>query len=142
MSGQSRSTLFLIEKLIVIAVFAICASACAGIFVESYLNANLARDTSYALSVAKNAAEQYKAYKNLSDTAVYLGGQAYGAGTEETAFVYYDSDWQVSPEEGAAYVLHFRRFESTTKPPQCILSVDRMTGEGLLSFTVAVRSSD
>jgi len=45
MVRRSRSTLFLMEQLIVIAVFAICAAACVKILTTSYFMAKQTRDT-------------------------------------------------------------------------------------------------
>jgi len=48
------------EQLIVITIFAVCASVCVKLFTESFLIANKARDMNHALLVAKNADEIYK----------------------------------------------------------------------------------
>jgi len=138
MNGKSKASLFLIEKLIVVAVFAVCAAACAEIFVESYLMANSARDTNYALAAAKNGAERYKALGDLSEIAESLGGHVSNA-DGESAVVFYDSDWRVSAEEDAAYVMRISRTDSVS-PTVSELSVEKVTGEEIISFTVAARS--
>jgi len=62
MAGRSKSTLFLMEQLVVIAVFAICAAVCVYILAISYLMTVDAVDTRNALLVAESAAEMYKAF--------------------------------------------------------------------------------
>ena len=62
MAGRSKSTLFLMEQLVVIAVFAICAAVCVYILAVSYLMTVDAVDTRNALLVAESAAEMYKAF--------------------------------------------------------------------------------
>ena len=58
---KSKSTLFLIEQIIVIAVFAICAAICVRIIVSAYLMTADAVDTRNALTLAESAAESFKA---------------------------------------------------------------------------------
>jgi len=137
MTGRSRAALSLIEKLIVIVVFALCASACAGIFVESYIMSGDARDLNHALVAAKNGAERYKAYGDPHETAESLGGSVSGAAGDPIV-VYYDEGWRVSGEDGASYVMRLRRIDGE---PLFIreLSVGKVTGEEILSFTVAAR---
>jgi len=100
MNQRSKSTLFLIEQLIVVAVFAICAVACVSIMVSAYLNANDTRSISNALLRAESAAEVFKATGGDVDAiADILGGvsnNAYSFPTSDYAFVtiYYDSAWQ------------------------------------------------
>ena len=137
MTGRSRAALSLIEKLIVIAVFALCASACASIFVESYILSGEARDMNHALVVAKNGAERFKAYGDPRDTAESLGGRVDGAGGGAVV-VYYDEGWRAGGEDGASYVM---RLSGIDGEPQFIrkLTVEKATGEEIVSFTVAAR---
>jgi len=66
-----------------------------------------------------------------------LGGQVSGV-NGESIVVYYDEDWRVSGEDGAFYVMSLCRINDE---PQYIreLSVEKATGEEILSFTVAAR---
>jgi len=136
MYGRSRATLFLIEKLIVITVFALCAAACVQIFAESFITANDSRNMKNALVAAKNGAERFKAFEDLLETAAALGGGLVDISGCESAVVYYDEDWQESSESGAAYVMRLERVEG--EPPYiCHLSVETIDREEILSFTVA-----
>jgi type II secretory pathway pseudopilin PulG len=62
MRERSKSTLFLIEQIIVIAVFAVCAAVCVKILTVSFLMTENAVDTRNALAVAESAAESFKAF--------------------------------------------------------------------------------
>ena len=140
MSNRSRSTLFLIEQLIVIAVFAISAAACTGILTSAYFTAMDSRDTSRAILAAENGAESYKATGgDLGETAQMLGGVSGSVDGSTAAIVYFDKQWQVCRQENA----HFRMLVvGVTKGPALLsgeLSVEKLTGEILIAFPVAVR---
>ena len=106
MKSRSRATLFLIEQLIVIAVFALSAAACARILTAAYFDASSARDLSYALLAAENGADSFKATQgDLSSVARLLGGTASNVNGAAAVIVHYDKDWQVTRENDAAYRL-------------------------------------
>ena len=108
MNTRSRATLFLIEQLIVIAVFAICAAACVKILTSAYFTANESRDTSNAILIAENGAEVFKAVSgDLGRTAEILGGVPANVDGSDAAVVYYDNHWRNCGEENAV----FRRAE-------------------------------
>lgn len=139
MYGRSRATLFLIEKLIVITVFALCAAACVQIFAESFIMANDSKNMNNALVAAKNGAERFKAFEDLSETAAALGGGLVYVAGRESAVVYYDEDWQESSESGAAFVMRLELIAG--EPPYiCQLSVETIGREEILSFTVAANA--
>ena len=132
MKGRAKALLFLMEQLVVITVFAICAAVCAAIFAASYITAHDARDLNYALIAAKNGAETYKAAGNLEETAEILKGQVDSQGS---MIVYFDGDWRASGETGAEYALRFTG--EGPLPYVYELSVQKITGEEIISFTVA-----
>jgi len=146
MNNRSRSTLFLIEQLIVIAVFALCAAACARILTSAYFSATESRDLGNALHVAESGAECFKAANgDLGKVAQVLGGSTesnypeYGA---SSAVVYYDSQWHVCAEDNADYRLLL--ITERDPPPDLTLIkgsliVEKLTGEEIISFTVAAR---
>ena len=61
MANRSKHTLFLMEQLVVILVFAICAAVTVRIFVGSFLMAENAKHMKNALLIAESVAEVYKA---------------------------------------------------------------------------------
>ena len=106
MKSRSRATLFLIEQIIVIAVFAICAAACARIFTSAYFQSKESKDIRYAIIAAENCAESYKAAGgNLSQVAQILGGVTGIVDGSEAAIVHYDSQWLITGSDDALYRL-------------------------------------
>ena len=106
MKSRSRATLFLIEHIIVIAVFAICAAACARIFTSAYFQSKESKDLRYAMIAAENCAESYKATGgDLGQVARIIGGATGTADGSEAAIVHYDSRWLVTGEADASYRL-------------------------------------
>ena len=142
MNDRSRPTLFLMETLIVITIFAVCASVCVKIFIGSYLMAKDTRDLKHALVVAKNGAECFKAYGDLEKTAAFLGGHGYILDGSPTVVVYYNSEWLVCGEAEADYALRLKSRaadKGTVLPLLCELFVEKITGEEIIGFAVAAR---
>ena len=145
MTQRSKSTLFLIEQLVVIAVFAICAVACISILTAAYFNAHDACATGSAILVAESGAEVFKATGgDYFEVAYLLRGTAdMGGPGSVVVTVYYDDAWQVCVEADADFVLNLAvnaplnmdSFDFVTG----ILTVDRITGEQLVAFPLAAR---
>jgi len=142
MSYRSKSTLFLIEQLIVIAVFAICATACIRIVTNAYFYAIDSRDVSNALIIAESAADTIKAVAgDYNRAAELLGGFAESVDGAVSLYVYFDEGWQAGQEKDAHYVL---RLNYDWSPDNLLplyvfeLSVEKVSGEELVSFPVAV----
>ena len=146
MSFRSKSTLFLIEQLIVIAVFAICATACVRIVTNAYFYAVDSRDISNALFAAESAADSFKASAgDIIETATLLGGFTINHSGTAALVVYYNDIWQVSGESDAHYTLRLTSGQSGDVPSRLItgeLTVTRGYGVELVSFPVAVTTAD
>ena len=144
MTHRSKSTLFLIEQLIVIAVFAICAVACISILTSAYFTANDSQATNHAILKAESAAEAFKATDgDIEAIANVLGGTSGTAadGVSGVA-VYYDSSWQVCSEGNASYQLGLVVYAPGDQKPGLIkgeITVLKITGEELVSFPIATR---
>lgn len=141
MGSRSKSTLFLIEQLIVIAVFAICSAACIRILTSAYFFAIDSRELSRALLAAESGAECYKAAAgDVFIVAELLGGVSGNADGAEAAFIYYDRNWRVSGESDAQYILRIINVNSDYLPSSHVsgdLSVIKLDGDEILSFAVA-----
>jgi Tfp pilus assembly protein FimT len=101
--------IFLMELLIAVAVFAVCAAVCVSIFVDSYLVSEAADDLNHAMIVAKNGAERLKAGEDLAVP------------------VFYDAGWNPCEESSAVYIL----LTSSGR-----LSVEKATGEEIIAFPI------
>ena len=152
MINRSKSTLFLIEQLIVIAVFAICAVACISILAAAYFNANDSGAVSNALLKAESGAEVFKATGgDLFATGDIIGNPdsaGYGAFRLETGpsklGIFYNKDWQLCEPGDASFILSIVTDAngSNTSDLQLItgtLTVERITGEELVAFPVVAR---
>ena len=125
--NRSKSTLFLIEQLIVVAVFAICAVACVRIISTAYLYSKDSRDVGFAIIAAENLAESFKASPDNFDRAQIS--------------IYYDKDWQPVTHADSSYVAFFDISNITEYPTHRLIegniNVKRITGDELISFNVA-----
>jgi len=77
---RSRSTLLLIEQIIVIAIFAFCATASINIIVSAYLITENAVNTRSALTIAESAAESFKAFEGDIERTLELMDDLNGLG--------------------------------------------------------------
>jgi len=134
MTGRAKSALFLIEQLIVIIVFALCAAVCAQIFTASFVTAHDARDLNYALVAAKNGAETYRVFGNTKDAAAAIGGHAVDT---DNAIVWYDKDWRICAEPEAAYSMRLSAKQDLYPISACDLSIESIHGDEIFSLTVA-----
>ena len=147
MTQRSKSTLFLIEQLIVIAVFAISAVACVSILTTAFFYTNNSSATRHALIHAESSAEVYKATGgDFSAVASAMGGVIrQSESNTDIVVVYYDSNWHSSSEANAGFVMTLEAdtsrnpydFEFTTAN----LVIERITGEELLTLELAVLDS-
>ena len=125
MNTRSKSTLFLIEQLIVIAVFAISAAACITILTSAYFTSVESRDIKYAILAAENVAETFKATNGSPESITRLLGGSYenisfDNGTNGVVTtINYNSKWQVSDGTDVLYTL--KLFQD--KPPESLVSV-------------------
>jgi hypothetical protein len=152
MTTRSKSTLFLIEQLIVIAVFAICAVACISILTSAFFFAMDSGDTSRALIQAESSAEIFKATGgNLQSIANLVGGVvSFDDSNRLVLTVFFDRQWQVvSYEQAGGFILHIVSETggfaagSETELAQTLslgeLSVSRTAGDSLVAFSLAAR---
>ena len=139
MSSRSKSTLFLMEQIVVIAVFAICAAVCVKILVVSYIMTVDAVDTRNALLAAESAAESHKAFAgDVERIADILSGSSGG----DTVRVFYDSYWQPGGEYGAYFVLYLVRRNAAQPVIFADITVSRTLDDNeLISLTAAARGS-
>jgi len=157
MTHRSKSTLFLIEQLIVIAVFAICAAACISILTAAYFYTVDSKATDNALIKAQSAAEIFKATGGDfgAMTSILGGAKAQEADEAEEAdmpltivvssmVVFYDSDWRSCGFDDAVYLLSLtvdspEQFGSELSLATGLITVSKVSGGELISFPLAAR---
>lgn len=97
--SSSKSSLFLIELLIIIAFFSVASVVCVRLFTQSHAISLQSRDLNRAVTVAQSAAESFKAAEGQpEEIARLLGGRMERSGA---VVVYYDENWQLAdaPED-------------------------------------------
>jgi Tfp pilus assembly protein PilE len=117
--------LFLMEQLIVILVFAICAAVCMRLFVTSYIMVDETSDLNSALLAVESAAETYKAT---------------GGDIERMTQILRDT----LPGFETDYFLSVTTDVSSETPSvkAAVLTVSKPTGEEIISVIVAARVAE
>lgn len=139
MENRSRSTLFLMEQMIVILVFAFCAAVCVKLVAEAHVITTRNNDKKNAIIAAESGAECFKAYAgDMVKTAAALGGNY--SGSADILHVYYDGEWRVCREEDSVYIMSVTG--SVSADYKVLLTgyiiVAKNTGEELLSLPVSI----
>ena len=142
----SKSTLFLMEQLVVILIFSFCAAVCVKIFVVSFITASESSDMRNALRIVRSGAECYKA----SDGDARQAAQILSGGEitikDNSILVYYNKKWYVCNETEAAYILKFTEdngqypLESIFRPENLflsIISVEKIDGGEIIALNVS-----
>ena len=103
-SGRSKTTLFLIELIVAVGVFSLCAAVCLSLFASAKrMTAESTALNGAALS-AQSAAECFKAESgDLARCAAVLGAEMDENGA--ALRIYYDEQWRITGAAEAAYVL-------------------------------------
>ena len=71
MKSKDKSSLFLMELMISLLIFAVCACVCAAIIAKAAVDINNSRDISNALILSQNKAELIKSGNNTSGIEYY-----------------------------------------------------------------------
>ena len=106
MKEKSKTSLFLMELVLMILFFAVSAAVCMRVFSSAQLKSNHSDDLSNASLKAQSAAECWKLSQGEASLAAeVLGGEK----TENGAAVYFDKNWKNCGESEAEYVLELEK---------------------------------
>ncbi len=101
---SSKTTLFLMELMIVILMFSLCAAVCLSLFGASRTMADDSDNLNHAVILSKSAASCYKAANgDLAATAQLMYGAEAEGNVVDTIVFYYDEQWcrtEELPEDG------------------------------------------
>ena len=75
MKYSGKSSLFLMELMIALLIFAVCACVCAAIIAKAGADISESRDMSNALIIAQNRAELIKGGKDTESSTLYFDDQ-------------------------------------------------------------------
>jgi len=134
---KSHSSLFLMEQLIVITLFAFCAAVCIYILSAAYMMTNNAVDTRNALMVAENAAEVHKMYRG---DAAQVAQILHGTTSEQSVTVFFDAQWHPTTYTQAYFELKYIQSAAENNVILAEITVDNLlTGTRLVTLTSAIR---
>jgi hypothetical protein len=149
---RSRSTLFLMEQLVVVLVFAVCAAVSVRILFTAYQKNVDAVDTRMALLAAENVAESFKAFRgdiNMVFSAVWGTDDDYPEDEPSNGLiVFLDENWLPTPANdvwrGAAFLLTLEKREERLLyfadiKVRRVLSDYIFDEQDLINLTVAAR---
>ena len=97
MKYSGKSSLFLMELMIALLIFAVCASVCAAIIAKAGSDINESRDMSNALIMAQNRAELIKGGRDTADSTEYFDSDLFPASPENASYSVVST---VSPSDG------------------------------------------
>ena len=108
-STHSKSSLFLMELILVILFFSIAGAICVQIFVKAHLLSRSASELNRAVSLAQSAAAGLEAANgSLEDLSIQFPDGILDPGTDDNVphfTVYYDSAWNSCSKADAVYSL-------------------------------------
>lgn len=130
--NRSGAGLFMMEMIVAVFFFILCASTCILVFVKADTMSRLARDTNSGVMAAESMAEVWK-MEGTDGLVVRLDAQADGKRVE----VFWDKNWNtVSGEADAAYKGELV-WEAQDGLENAQIMVSRMEGKELFSMTVS-----
>lgn len=131
----SKSTLFLMELVLVIFFFSICAAICVNVFGSGQVMAKNSYNLSNAVMAARSAASCYKAADgDIQQTIVLLDGQQNGT----QCVVYYDQQWkQVEQPVQKGFLLQLAEPEQSG---EAVITVQEQKNEAII-FQLQVKAT-
>ena len=133
---RNKSTLVLIEHMIMLLVFALAAAVCLRLFALAGKMSRTNEATDRAVLVAQNAAEQIKR-DGIRRFAEQTGAKA-ERGTAWSLF--YDENWELVPEESGKFILNIVEAEETEYLFRAEIVVSTDAEEELFRLPVATQT--
>ena len=129
-----KATLFLMELVIVIFFFSICAAICANMFGSAQQMADNSENLSRAVVEARSVASCYKAADgDLEKTARLLDGVQ----LDDSAVVYFDEAWnKIADSETAQFAVQLKQREHPGEADVYILHLNKASDNIIFSIPV------
>ena len=129
-----KATLFLMELVIVIFFFSICAAICVNIFGSAQQMADDSENLSRAVVEARSAASCYKAADgDLEKTARLLDGVQ----LDDSAAVYFDEAWnKIADSENAQFAVQLKQRANPGEADVYILHLNKASDNIIFSIPV------
>ena len=131
---RSKSSLFLMEIIIVLCFFSLSAAICMKVFASAKVKTDYARDLTNATYAAESLAESFKAEKldGTMMTTVYPNATNY----DGIFTVYYDADWTIAKEYDGAFRATLEEHEEENVSVAQIIVYDE-AGEAIFDMVAA-----
>ncbi len=139
LKSRSKSSLFLMELIIVLMFFSLCAATCMQIFANAKVKTDYSRDLTNASFAAESVAEVYKACGGDLEATAKKCGDADVNGSE--MHVYYDKDWKTTAEDGASFVMTITETEADDIE-KAFIEIDYAGGENIFDIVATVIVED
>lgn len=137
-SSAKKTSLFLIELVIAILFFSICAAVSMRMLAAAKINTEHSRNLSNASVKLRSAAELYK---SVNGDIVMLAQKLDGGVWENEVVVLYDEEWNiVSDEKNAEFILFIER-EETVKKLESALFTIKKTGQTDSIISVSLKAA-
>ena len=107
--SHSKTSIFLIEMIIVILLLALASALCVQVFVAAHEKSVGAGDLSRAKTLARGAGELIVGSGKQKKTDLSMLDVYYpdGKRTEDGVYMHYDSEWQVCDAKDAVFAMEF-----------------------------------
>lgn len=125
MKNSRRSSLFLIELMISILFFSLCATVCMQFFAKSRLISDNSTTLEHAILQAQSAAEAFESGNGTMDDL--KSAFPMGIASDDTFEIYYNNEWAECSADEGSYILK-------------LLITDENTYSGLISADITVSS--
>ena len=133
MEQKNKSTLALMEQVIMILVFAFTAAFCVQAFVKAELLSRQLEERDRAVNVCQTAAETVKAlHGNMEKAAEQLDGCV----QDNALTLFFDENWERTIEEKASYLLRLYHKEESIYLATGEVTVSKKDGEEIFSLPV------
>lgn len=113
MSNNRKSSLFLMELMIALLIFSVCAGVCAAISAKAAINISESRDISNALIIAQNNAEMIKSGIESENKTYYYNSDLTVQEKDDSAV--YSADLKISAKENGVIEYKIDVFRTTDR---------------------------
>lgn len=111
--NKSKSSLFLMELILAILIFAIAGAVCIQIFVRAHLVSENTQILNQSVTICESAAELFYGYDgDLSRIQTQIDSQGLSEVSLGSLSIYYDENFMICDKNSATYVLNITEKQS------------------------------
>ena len=126
LNSRSKSSLFLIEMLLSLLIFALACTACVKIFASARLFRQQAREWNHIQELTSNTGEFLEGWNKDPDAFLTFFPQ--GQKQDDSFNYYYDTDWKSCSPQEASYKMNVR-FICENKKKTAMLCFSAISGK-------------